>query len=343
MPQYLALKVCFIGYNFAGKKTQAKQLAEEFGLQTYQLSDLVDEVLAFYEQNPEPVAQPDADNAEEHIEEDPTMSDDSEEVGNSYKVESAREDFRLCGLKISELLKDGQEISDEVYVQLYVSKLRLTYPYKSKKQIRSELRKKVEWEREQRKKIAALVKELEEIANPPAQEADGAPSATVGKRKKKQDPAQIEVKINELQAEIDESKKIEKNGWILLDFPSTFAQAKLLETALSGYVPSQEMDSIPREKNLSDAFLLVQPTGKEQPPKTLKKSCLDAVIWFDLTREECMRRAIGRRIDPQDDKIYHVEDVSPPTNLAPLCERLLPMEDDNNAEATLIDRWISFD
>jgi adenylate kinase family enzyme len=49
MPQYLALKVCFIGYNFAGKKTQAKQMAEEFGLQTYQLSDLVDEVLAFYE------------------------------------------------------------------------------------------------------------------------------------------------------------------------------------------------------------------------------------------------------------------------------------------------------
>lgn len=263
MPQYLALKVCFIGYNFAGKKTQAKQMAEEFGLQTYQLSDLVDEVLAYYEQNPEPIAQPASENVEEHIEEDPTMSDDSEEVGNAYTLESVREDFRLCGLKISELLKEGQEISDEIYVQLYVSKLRLTYPYKSKKQVRSEIRKKVEWEREQRKKISGLVKELEEIANPPAQEAEGAPSATVGKRKKKQDPAQIEVKINELQAEIEKSHKIEKNGWILLDFPSTFAQAKLLETALSGYVPSQEMDSIPREKNLSDAFLLVQPTGKE--------------------------------------------------------------------------------
>jgi len=49
---------------------------------------------------------------------------------------------------IAEMLKDGQEISDEVYVQLYVAKLRITYPYKSKKQIRSEIRKKVEWERD---------------------------------------------------------------------------------------------------------------------------------------------------------------------------------------------------
>jgi hypothetical protein len=32
MPQHLALKVAFIGYHFAGKKTQAKQMAEEFGL-----------------------------------------------------------------------------------------------------------------------------------------------------------------------------------------------------------------------------------------------------------------------------------------------------------------------
>jgi adenylate kinase family enzyme len=38
--------------------------------------------------------------------------------------------------------------------------------------------------------------------------------------------------------EIRNAHKVEKNGWILVDFPSTFAQAKLLETALSGYVPN---------------------------------------------------------------------------------------------------------
>jgi hypothetical protein len=48
MPQYLNLKLCFIGYSFAGKKTQASML-KDYGLQTYQLNDLVDEALTFSE------------------------------------------------------------------------------------------------------------------------------------------------------------------------------------------------------------------------------------------------------------------------------------------------------
>ena len=56
-----------------------------------------------------------------------------------------------------------------------------------------------------------------------------------------------------------------------------------------------------------------------------------------------MRRALGRRFDPEEQKMYHVEDIPPPTDQAPLCERLVPMDEENNIEATLIDRWISFD
>ncbi len=56
-----------------------------------------------------------------------------------------------------------------------------------------------------------------------------------------------------------------------------------------------------------------------------------------------MRRALGRRFDTADDKVYHIEDVPPSTTHAPLCERLAPMDEESNIEATLIDRWISFD
>lgn len=56
-----------------------------------------------------------------------------------------------------------------------------------------------------------------------------------------------------------------------------------------------------------------------------------------------MRRALGRRFDPLEEKMYHVHDLPPPTDKAPLCERLLPMDEDSNAESTLVDRWMSFD
>lgn len=55
VPNYLNLKLCFVGYAFAGKKTQALKLKETFpDLNIYQLNDLVSEAIAFYESHPEP-------------------------------------------------------------------------------------------------------------------------------------------------------------------------------------------------------------------------------------------------------------------------------------------------
>lgn len=56
-----------------------------------------------------------------------------------------------------------------------------------------------------------------------------------------------------------------------------------------------------------------------------------------------MRRALGRRQDTETGNTYHIEDVPPPTTEAPLCERLVPIDEDHNLESTLIDRWMSFD
>lgn len=51
-----------------------------------------------------------------------------------------------------------------------------------------------------------------------------------------------------LQQELIDGAQISKNGWVLVDFPTNFAQSKLLEAALSGYVPNKEEDPIEREK-----------------------------------------------------------------------------------------------
>ena len=137
-------------------------------------------------------------------------------------------------------------------------------------------------------------------------------------------------------------------GWVLVDFPCSYAQAKLLEEAMSGYKPTEELDPTNREKEMEEAFLLVQPTGKEEPPKVLIKSGLDAVIWFDCKTNEVQRRADGRRIDIEDigksnATFYHVDDAIPPTEEAPLCERLEPIDEDANHASSIVDRIVSFD
>jgi hypothetical protein len=50
-----------------------------------------------------------------------------------------KEDFRQCGLEIQNLLLDGEEISDALYVRLFVTKLRLTYKYKTPDTLRQEI------------------------------------------------------------------------------------------------------------------------------------------------------------------------------------------------------------
>ena len=41
--------------------------------------------------------------------------------------------------------------------------------------------------------------------------------------------------------------------------------------------------------------------------------------------------------------MYHIEDVPPPTANAPLVENLKVMDQDENAEGTLTDRFLAFD
>ena len=46
-------------------------------------------------------------------------------------------------------------------------------------------------------------------------------------------------------------------GWVLVDFPCSYAQAKLLEEAMSGFKPTAELDPITRDDQMEEAFLLV--------------------------------------------------------------------------------------
>lgn len=63
--------------------------------------------------------------------------DDANSVQSEVEEETnEKEDFRLCGQKIKEVLYEGSEISDQLYVDLFIAKLRMSYEYKDKETLR---------------------------------------------------------------------------------------------------------------------------------------------------------------------------------------------------------------
>lgn len=262
--------------------------------------------------------------------------DDEDAVSEASEIEeelNAEEDFRVCGEKIQLCLFDGAEIPDQLYVDLYVAKLRRAYEYKDRLALGDAVSKAAERELELQKALGKLQEELREMRDPESK----------AKRKKKRTPELVEKEIEETSRELEGIKALAPNGWILIDFPTNFSQAMLLEKALSGYVMPGDLEPTQREIESEAAQLLVKPTEKPAPPKTLIPSGIDAVIWFDCSRDECLRRALGRRIDSQSNVIYHIQDNPPSIEKSPLCEVIEPIDDESESMACLIDRWVAFD
>lgn len=77
----------------------------------------------------------------------------------------------------------------------------------------------------------------------------------------------------------------EGTGWIMDGYPHSYAQAKLLERALSGC----DAD-IKENKKAQRSSLLQKPESQSSTPH----SGIDVVILFDIRDELCLRRAAGR-------------------------------------------------
>lgn len=124
---------------------------------------------------------------------------------------------------------NGEEIHDEIYVKLFVHKLRTTYEYKCPVTRRREVQVKA-------KRQVEINSRMGDIAQDLAKE-------DISKKLRKQlheEQAALEIEL----ADLD---KQQTKGWILVDFPCSYAQAKLLEEALSGYKPLEEMEPTDRE------------------------------------------------------------------------------------------------
>jgi adenylate kinase family enzyme len=77
-------------------------------------------------------------------------------------------------------------------------------------------------------------------------------------------------------------------GWIIDGFPNTFAQAKLLEKALTGY---NEDNPIPAKLKRES---ILAPNPKPEMAKPKHKSAIDLVIYLDISNDSVLKRSVGR-------------------------------------------------
>ena len=125
-------------------------IKEKYGVDVYEMGALVQEAIEFSEANPKPLHKDVTPKEELKKASAPSLgdgvsgvlkSDTKETVDEDSEVSedeagefNAEEDFRQVGLKVKEALLDGQEISDDLYVALFVAKLRMSYVYKDPKE-----------------------------------------------------------------------------------------------------------------------------------------------------------------------------------------------------------------
>lgn len=76
-PSWLPLKICITGYPYAGKKTQAEFIAKRYGLDVFQMDELVQQAITFANENPEPFPDSDEHNVVQYTLEEEVSSDDA--------------------------------------------------------------------------------------------------------------------------------------------------------------------------------------------------------------------------------------------------------------------------
>ncbi|GLC51118.1 hypothetical protein PLESTB_000467700 [Pleodorina starrii] len=118
----------------------------------------------------------------------------------------------------------------------------------------------------------------------------------------------------------------EPRGFVVDGFPRTAAQAVMLERLLTGL----DLDS---EQALIDAASIVAPPPASALPQVGRPlvSGLDAVVVCGLADPElALKRALGRRLDPDTGRVYHLEFDPPPANDPGLSARLREVADASN-------------
>ena len=108
-----------------------------------------------------------------------------------------------------------------------------------------------------------------------------------------------------------------EGGYVLVGFPQTLAQAKLLELQLSGFTlptaPTAKSTGVPKlsAKKVGKVGSKVARAVTPPPHEGPYPSAIDLVLRLDQSNEVLLRRARGQRIDPLTGQVYHLDYAQP--------------------------------
>eukprot|EP00825_Cyclidium_porcatum_P013933 TRINITY_DN173_c0_g1_i1.p1 TRINITY_DN173_c0_g1~~TRINITY_DN173_c0_g1_i1.p1 ORF type:complete len:711 (-),score=150.71 TRINITY_DN173_c0_g1_i1:153-2285(-) len=281
-PDNLAIKLAITGYQFSGKKTIADYLNKKYGIHILQMDRLINDLLL-------------------KIKDDNGQGEDSE-------LKLARE--------IQQLLLEGQNITDELYMEVLALKLSELFPKQTNDQF------------------------LEEYQKASQQQPDKQKLIELSKITETQLPLTSEdlFKQNLINIEYKYTK-----GYILIDFPQTYEQAILLENKLCNFKPYDMQTKTELEAQLEKLTKIVKPSEIKTVKRKLVRNGIDHVFFINVSDRESLRRALGRRIDANIGAQYHLDDNIPPIDNAPLIEKLQEVVSQDSSDLALVDKNCELD
>ncbi|MGL4948348.1 MAG: hypothetical protein ACRC42_03095, partial [Mycoplasma sp.] len=333
--RYIPIKISLIGQDFSGKKTQAKILSENFPLKIYDLEKMVGQawdmltiksesqtnfMLSVGTNNLNATNNANSLNG-------PNINDPNTNTIAQMRTEQAKEEEKYAHIKelaqsIKESLLNGESISDEIYSELLIEYIKMDFPIKTDDQVIEDIKLRVE---NKERILDDIERNKEENKN----------------RKKN-----FEIRDKEWNEELMKLSLEASKGFVTVNYPSTYSQARTWEAKLSGYIPENESSKL-NSVLLKNVFSIVLDRSEEiKPPIKLIQGGFDLVFYLDVPTSECIRRAVGRRLykNPKTGEmtIYHLEDNQPSTD-TDICENLIKVDDISNCESSLVTRHLAFE
>lgn len=232
---------------------------------------------------------------------------DEEELARSVVQHEKPATEKLVRNPVKSLIRKlfrGQEPSDEDYALIIIDEIKRRHPFMTEEEFyRMMTDRRTSLVRQEKDRMIKEQEQTNEKVNLTRQKVD------------------MNEKRKNIQIDEEQFTLVPPSGYVLLDFPNSYKQANVLENLMSRFLCRDK--AVKTHAQIEKEFLLklIKPSEKALPPKSLKESGFDMVMYMEASNSECLNRAFG---DYQTSRNmhYHLVANPPPTNKTPLVETL---------------------